>query len=242
MNIGFISYINISINSKKDEKKIFKEFETKFANLTNEIRKFQNSNVNKKEIAADALNEFNFIFKLTKKEFKLTKSFVKNFAPILFTFLLVNKINQVLGKKEVAAYNLSILEDWLLGKIIYNVFKRFYKNDYDAEKYYLALKVLLSNSSWCEEAKNDPAQSIRKLFSNESTQKLLHFNRYKEILYFNAESFGELLKMLFINNLLLQSDKKLTAKKINDGLTTIKKISNAAKSAGYKVSEVVEYL
>ena len=100
----------------------------------------------------------------------------------------------------------------------------------------------MSNSTWCEEAKNDSVQSIRKLFSNESTQKLLHFNRYKEILYFNAEIFGELLKMLFINNLLLQSDKKLTAKKINDGLTTIKKISNAAKSAGYKVSEVVEYL
>ena len=83
---------------------------------------------------------------------------------------------------------------------------------------------------------------MKNLFSNENVQKLLHFNRYQEVLYFNSENFEELLKLLFLNNLLLQSDKKLTNKKINDGLAIINKMSKAAKSAGYRVSEVTEFL
>jgi len=101
---------------------------------------------------------------------------------------------------------------------------------------------LLSNSTWCEDAKTDSVKSVKKILSNESVQKLLHFNRYQEILYFNSENFEELLKILFINNLLLQSEKKITIKKINDGLLVLKKIAKAAKSAGYRVSDVVEYL
>jgi glycosidase len=242
MNTGFISFINISLTSKKDENKILKEFETKFANLTKEIGKFQKTKSNKKELTTDALNEFQFLFKLTNKEFKLSKSSIKNSVPLLFSFLLVNKMNQVLGKKDLSSYNLSILKDWLLGKIIYNVFTDFYKNEYDAEKSYLALKVLLSNSTWCEEVKSDSGKALKKLFSNEAVQKLLHFNRYQEVLYFNSENFEELLKILFLNNLLMQSDKKLTGKQISDSLAVLKKVGKAAKSAGYRVSEVVEYL
>jgi hypothetical protein len=242
MNTGFLDYLNIAMKSKKDENKILKEFETKFANLIKEIGKFQKSTSNKKEISEMALTEFKFFFKLNKKEFKLTKIFLKNSIAVLFSFVLINKINQILGKKDLFSHNLSILKDWLLGKIIYNAFTDFYKNDYDAEKYYLALKVLLSDSTWCEEAKTDAAKSVKNLFSNENVQKLLHFNRYQEVLYFNSENFEELLKLLFLNNLLLQSDKKLTAKKINDGLALIKKMNEAAKSAGYRVADLVEYL
>ena len=120
----------------------------------------QKSTSNKKEISETALIEFKLLFKLNKKEFKLTKTFLKNSIPVIFSFLLINKINQILGKNDISSYNLSILKDLLLGKIIYTAFTDFYKNDYDAEKYYLALKVLLSNSTWCEEAKTDSAKSI----------------------------------------------------------------------------------
>jgi len=235
MNIGFINFINISLNSKKDENKILKEFETKFSNLIKEIGKFQKSKSNKKMIAESAQKEFQFIF-------KLNKSFIKNFVPVLFSFLLINKMNQILGKKDISSYNMSILKDWLLGKIIYNVFSDYYKNEYEVEKFYLVTKIILTYSSWCEKAKTDPTKSIKELFSSESVQKLLHFNRYQEVLYFNSENFEELLKLLLLNNLLLQSDKKITAKKIRDEISIIKRISKAAKSAGYKVAHVAENL
>ena len=151
-------------------------------------------------------------------------------------------MNQILGKKDLSSYNLSILEDWLLGKIIYNVFNEFYANEYDAEKHYLTLRVLLSKPTWCSQAKTDSENAVKELFSNDAVQKLLHFNRYQEILYFNAENFEELLKILFLNNLLLQSDKKITANNYFDGLAIIKWVGKAAKSAGYRVSDVVEYL
>ncbi len=117
-----------------------------------------------------------------------------------------------------------------------------YKKEYETEKSYLAFKVLLSNSTWCEGAKTDSAKAIKELFSNESVQKLLLFNRYQEVLYFNSENFDELLKLLFLNNLVLQSDSNFTTRKISDGLTVLKKISKAAKSAGFRVSDVTEYL
>ena len=242
INTGFINYINFSLTSKKDENKIIKEFETKFVNLIKEISKFHKTDSIKKDLISSAQKEFQFLFKLNEKEFKLTKSFSKNSVPVLFSFLIINKMNQLLCKKDLSSYNLSILEDWLLGKIIYNVFVEFYANDYDTEKYYLTLKVLLSKPTWCSDAKNDSAKSVKELFSDESVQKLLLFNRYQEVLYFNSENFEELLKILFLNNLLLQSDKKITTQKISDSLAIIKKVGKAAKSAGYRVSDVVEYL
>jgi hypothetical protein len=242
INTGFINYIHISLHSKKDKNKIIKEFNTKFSNLTNKISKFQKTNSNKNELITNAQKEFLFFFTLNKKEFGLTKSLIKNSIPVLFSFLIINKLNQVLGKKDLSAYNLSILEDWLLGKIIYNHFIEFYTNEYDAEKYYLVLKVLLSKPTWFSLAENDSAKSVKELFSHDSVQKLLHFNRYQEVLYFNAENFVELLMLLFLNNLLVHSGKKLTADRINLNLLLIKKLKNAAKLVGFRVTDLVEIL
>ena len=242
VNSGFINYINLCLKSKKDENKIIKEFEIKFSNLANEIGKFQKISSNKNQLSTIALNEFKFLFKLKKKEFKLTAALVKKILPVLLSFITVNKINQLLGKKDLSTYNLSILEDWLLRKIIYNAFVEFYGDDYSTEKYYQTLKVLLSFSTWFTDAIDNPTKAINVLFSSDNVQNLLQFNRYQEVLYFNAENFEELLKILFLNNLLLQSDKKLTSKKISDGLAIIKKIGKAAKSAGYRVSDFVETL
>jgi hypothetical protein len=48
--------------------------------------------------------------------------------------------------------------------------------------------------------------------------------------------------LLLLNKFLLQTDKKLTDKKIGNDLVIIKKLRKAAKSSGFRVSEVVEYL
>lgn len=242
MNKGFINYINISFGSEKEENKVLKEFDVKLSNLIREIGNFQNTKLDKKETRALGQKEFQFIFKLTKKEIKLSKLFIKNSVPVLFAFLLINKINQFLGKEDLSSYNLSILKDWLLGKIIYDVFTELYAKEYDVEKYYLLLKVLLSNATWFSEAKKNTAFFIKKLFSNEDVQKLLQFNRYQEVLYFNAENFEELLKLLNINYLMLNSERNLTAISINENLKTINNITNTAKSAGYRVGKVVELL
>lgn len=242
LNKGFIEYISLALNSKKDENKILIEFESKFNNLAKELRKFHKSSVNVKDISLAAESEFKLFFKLKSKEIKPTKLELKKSIPVLFTFLLINKMNQLLGTTDLSAHNITILEDWLLGKIIYTVFSEYYKNEYESEKYFLAGKVLLSNAAWCEKAKSNPALAIKDLFSDESVQKLLHFNRYKEILYFNAENFEELSKLLFLNSLQIQSDKKLSTRIINDGLVLIKKMNKAAKSAGYRVAAVIDYL
>ena len=183
-----------------------------------------------------------FLFKLKKKEFKLTAALVKNTLPVLLSFVTVNKINQLLGKKDLSTYNLSILEDWLLGKIINNAFFEFYGDDYSTEKYYQTLKIILSFSTWLTDAIDNPAKAINILFSSDNVQNLLQFNRYQEILYFNAENFEELLKILFLVNLLVQSEKKLTTNKIDQGLILIKKMGKSAKSAGYRITTFVENL
>ena len=147
-----------------------------------------------------------------------------------------------MGKEDLSSYNLSIIEDWLLGKIIYNTYSELYINEVFSEKYYLTFRILLELGEWFSDALVKPKEAIKILFTNENVQKLLQFNRYQEILYFHAENFEELLKILFINSLTVQAENKLTTKQINNGTLLIKKLVKAAKSSGYRVAKLIELL
>lgn len=241
INTGYIKFIVDSFNLKKDQNKAINEFKIKYNNLIKEIQSFQKSSSIKINILEIAQKDFEFLYKLKIKEFKLSKSYLNNCIPVLVSFLTINNINKQLGKED-PTYNLSILEDWLFGKIINNVFLEYYKDEYLANKYYHVLKMLLTFPDWFSLTTKNPSKAINTLFSNDLVQKLLQFNRYQDIVYFNEENFEEVLKFLLIIDLLIQSDKKLMVKKISNSILMISKLKISANKAGYQVIKFMEDL
>jgi hypothetical protein len=143
---------------------------------------------------------------------------------------------------------LSWLDEWQLGRMIVQVFQNEGIKKEEAEKNLLLLKITILIQEWFASNRNLSTSSfVKRLLSLQEIRQYLQINRYEDILWFNKESFTELLWWLKTIAIVSESVKtNLSSSAVIETSIavdqTLRKLKKAADYSDYRVEQLLTNL
>ena len=127
--------------------------------------------------------------------------------------------------------------------------------DTDAWRFVAGIKILVSHQKWLdlsEKQKGRTYSTLRALLNDVEVQRYLGINRYQDVLWFNHESFEQLLWWLFATRVIdltagqagmpeAEGDSAAeVAQAIVDSYDTIKRLQKSELESKYQVEKLLE--
>jgi hypothetical protein len=164
---------------------------------------------------------------------------------ILWSWLFVHALGRVVGQADFMELSRSWIDEWRLGKTIAAVLKDLGLEEEAAWRSVAVIKLLTSHQRWFEE--KVPYKVLESLLKDNEVHQFLNINRYNDILWFNKESFQEMLGWLMLEATVEISSDPFRSpseivKELEDCYGTAKSLEEAEKKSSYQVGKLLEAL
>jgi hypothetical protein len=119
----------------------------------------------------------------------------------LFNWLFVHALGKVVTQKGFAEQSRSWIDEWRLGKTIFNVLRELGLEETDAWSSLTLIKWLTGHQRWFEGKGPDQREAyeiLQSLLKDGEVQQFLQVNQYHDIWWFNKEAFEEMLWWLMM--------------------------------------------
>jgi len=168
----------------------------------------------------------------------------------LLSWLFVHALGKVISKTDFSERSRSWIDEWRLGKTIFNVLIDLGMDEPEAWRRVAVIKLFTRHQRGFELKPSDPKQASRVLevlLKDSEAQQFLQVNRSNDILWFNKEAFDELLWWLFLVAVVeISSDPLLSegerVKHVEECYAMILLLQRAEKRSGYQVEKLLEVL
>jgi hypothetical protein len=159
----------------------------------------------------------------------------KIFWGALFGWLFVHALGEITPEPHSAARSRSWIDEWLLARIITNALKPLELNDYEANQAATAVKVMTMHQKVFEGQKDERADTIlNTLLQDSDAQQFLRLNRYQNVMWFDKDSFEQLLRWLQLMPVVAGASARIV-----DGRTAIvEKLTKAQAASSYQVEKL----
>jgi glycosidase len=169
----------------------------------------------------------------------------------LLSWVLNHRLSQAVYPENLPEQNRTWMDEWLLGKITIRNLVNYGIEEGKAARQVELVKLLLRYQDWARAGAGRPVipyQVLDTWLRDDSVQSFINSNRYLGILWYNKESFEELLWWMFaihvIQSLLevLRSPELTTqaGKDILTGYTLVQKLLAAEAKSDYQVEKLLE--
>jgi len=240
------------------------EIEGKTANLLREIRQFLNVSGDEIGIAREIRRTAEVIFKLPhiqdgcidprEEQCKDAIAYIRsysddkqNFLYTIFGWLFVHRLGRIVdNESDQPALSRSWIDEWKLGLIIADTFKECGYDEEQSLWSLLTIKILTSHQSCLNVLKEEQIITLlESLFSDPEVRHFLQVNRYKEALWFNKESFEQLMGWIFVVSTVKNfSDPSLSAQdasnKFLSNFRAVKLLMYISEQSDYQVEKLLE--
>ncbi len=115
---------------------------------------------------------------------------------VLFGWLFTHALGEVSNGADRASLSRSLIDEWLLGKILASAFRDLGQSDIDATRTVALIKLLVSNQDVLAQQVSTPQRAypvLASLLKDSEVQQYLQVNRHRGVLWFNKEAFELLL-------------------------------------------------
>ena len=246
---------NLEYSADKKEK-IINRIDTNYQKFLNEIQDFTSRNGNRKKVVNDVKSLLNSQLNINQLKKGLpencisaleeTREIISNSIKtgvIYYSWLFIHPLGRLTGRSDWAEQSRSWIDELYLGKIISDL-SRELGLDKETRKYIVELvKILSLFQNWVDLAireEFEPVQFAEKLLGNNTVRQFIGVNRYKDILWFNQESFEELIDWLYAigiikNYKLLPEDQTKIENRIEIANQNLDKLREAMQQSEYKV-------
>jgi len=166
----------------------------------------------------------------------------------LLAWLFTHDLGKVVTEENYEQQSRSWLDEWLLGKLVAGTLQDMGLDERAAWWAVGLVKILISHRGWHELAAPEGQRAYHILLSwlqDSEVQQFLQVNRYRGVLWFNHESFDQLLKwMLTIAAVEISADPELSPDQVAHEILTCyeiaQKLQEAEAASGYQVVELME--
>ena len=250
--------ISSLISNGTIDKNFLKKISSNLKEFLKEAKKYSASKIEISFIEKEILDKLEFALDLRKKldtvdlpasqknkifEKLPKKEFEKS---ILICWVFVHNIGKLTGINNYELRTRSLIDDWHLSKYLQIVLRKFLSdnNDEIMEKLTL-IKILVQFQNIFNTislSENIEPSYMVVLMSDPEVQRFLNFNRYQNILWFNAERFDMLLRWLFLITILqsIRLKPDLAVNQIQNSFLKIRKSSETAEKSSYQVQKFLE--
>ncbi len=169
---------------------------------------------------------------------------------VLLAWLLVRRLGAVVDEKEAAEQSRAGLDEWLLTRLLEQNFIDLEHSGEDARRYVALVKILTAHQEWWQrqgKVIEEPYQALSRLLQSSEVRDYIQVNRYRDILWFNKESFEELLNWLrAVATLDLAArygeEQEEFCRQLAGIHGILLKLGNAQKKSEYQLEKMLEVL
>jgi glycosidase len=167
----------------------------------------------------------------------------------LLTWVFLHGLGKIIDPADYQEISRSWIDEWLLGKIIAGGLQDMQVEQGAAWRAVSLIKILTAQHTWCWELEKGPGTAFRVLqnwLKDEEVHRYLGINRYQDILWFNKESFDELLWWMYVTGTVhaladVEGVEKAGAPATDPILScyrVVQLIKKAADASGYQLEEL----
>jgi glycosidase len=145
---------------------------------------------------------------------------------------------------DPAEISRSWIDEWLLGKIIAGTLQELGMSEDTARRAITLVKILVKHRP---PEKLPPAFSLHALLSDVAVQSYIGMNRYQDVLWFNKETFEELVWWLYATSVItttasikVEEPAAEFAKAILDLYEAVQRLLQAESESGFQVEKLLE--
>ena len=168
----------------------------------------------------------------------------------LLGWAITRDLGKVFGEEGSEERSRSWIDEWLLGKIIAGVMVDIGLDNSEAWQAVGIIKFLTSHQKWVNIKKSKKKRAYHSLMSwlqDSEVQYFLGINRYQGVLWFNKESFEQLLRWMFLVAVIdvltaSQAESSEVRKRISQHFDVIRQMQSAESASEYQVEKLLEAL
>jgi hypothetical protein len=156
-------------------------------------------------------------------------------------------LGRVMSESDYQEHSRSWLDEWLLGKLLAAAYQDM-GMDYDsAWRAVGVIKILIDHERWCDLEPVDVSgyHVLVSWLKDRQVQQFLQVNRYRGVLWFNHELFGELLAWMLAPAEIGASagvglDPERVVRELETCREAISNLERAEAASGYQVVKLME--
>jgi hypothetical protein len=160
----------------------------------------------------------------------------------LFSWSVVHALGKALGEADFALRSRTWIDEWLLGRIIAGALRDFGLEESAAWRAVGLIKLLTTHQRWFK-PEATAYQVVQTLLNDSEVQQFLQVNRYQEVLWFNKETFEELLWWL---DVIAAIELSLAAKDVPNAIVAahevIQQLQQAKEKSEYQVEKLMQLI
>ncbi|MDZ7260713.1 MAG: alpha-amylase family glycosyl hydrolase, partial [candidate division KSB1 bacterium] len=209
----------LSVQATKDngrlDEKLMIEIEEKLSQFLHQLKQFSEGFGNEEALVEELRHKLEAILQLpvlkerfpcpsSQKYKSLLKQIEATLVDELFTWgcllgwLFVHSLGKIITEKQYQQQSRAWIDEWLLGKIIVGALKDFGLEEARAGHALAVIKIFTSHQRWFDLKTTRTYQVLESLLRDSEVQGFLQVNRYQDILWFNKESFDQLLDWMLL--------------------------------------------
>ncbi len=253
-----------ALSLSKDERILLDEIEQKTSNFLREARKESHGSEDEVVIAKEIRRKLQLILRLPvmARQYPWTvregdRSFPEYlrsnlqdtpaFWGTLLGWLLTHGLGKVAGRGDFAEKGRVLIGEWKLDRIMVDQLSDSGMERSAALRLVMLVKLLIRHQKWFESDRSGGNRTyavLDALFKDKEGQEFLGVNQHDGILWFNKESFEELLSWLMLTAIIEigSGPERLSAEvveKIEACYEMIRKFQDAEKESDYQVEKLL---
>jgi len=169
---------------------------------------------------------------------------------ILLGWLFTHALGAVVVGHPSSVSSRTWLDEWLLGKVLAGVLQELGLDSNAASRGVTLIKVLTTHQDWFKTTVARKKRLYRALstwLQDDDVRQFIQVNRFNEVVWFNKESFEELVWwLLLVATVTLTSDPARPAEEIPGQIAgryrVVRRLLRAEQASGYQVEKLLEAL
>ena len=164
----------------------------------------------------------------------------------LLGWLSIHQLGAVLGESDGPARSRSWIDEWLLGRILAGCLGDLGVSEGDAWRAVDLVRALTTHQDWFRVGVGNLGPRTLRLFEtwfeDPDVQRFLHVNRYQGVLWFNKESYEQLLGWLLAVAAVaeLAEGAEGVEARLVEHHTLVSQLLEAGERSGYRVEGLLE--
>ncbi len=164
----------------------------------------------------------------------------------LFGWIFCHDIGKAAGTEEFENTSLSWMEEWQLGRVLKETYQELGIEEGKAAWLVDIVRLLVEQQNWYTKMGQELLRRmLENWLSNDIVQRLVGVNRYKDVLWFNQESFEDFAWWMAVVSLLeAAGQQKGSATQLVEQTLDVHEIVQALLQAeegsGYKIENLLE--
>ncbi|MHB9105514.1 MAG: alpha-amylase family glycosyl hydrolase [Armatimonadota bacterium] len=238
VNAGMFRYL-LDSRGEEPNPAALDEAEEKMQSLLRAVKDFTGGNGDEAAIAREVREELEAALQLAEP---LPPYLTATRLPeddwswyVLFGWLFTHALGRMSSETDPAGTSRAWTDEWLLGRILAGALTDL-ENDDDAAWWATGLvKLLTAHQGWSATKPLNAYNLLTGLLSDADVRHFLRINRHQDMLWFNSETFDELLGWLLVIELVQHGTDA-----VQRALPVIEVLYRAKEASGYQIEGLLD--